>query len=518
MKLNKIEKLKLQLPPYLYYENLDSVQEDNITESDRFYLKNFGIYNTKLRPKEWMLRLRIAAGRIGKVHLQAIIDAAKRTEAKIILTARAQIELHRLSFSQVIALHKEFEKVGLTSFQTLTDNFRNIITDPLDGVGESSYFEVYPLIVRMQELFLKRHEYIGMIPRKFNTAISANAASHISFFGNDCYFALAKKDTVIGFKLFLGGKNTDFAQDVDIFLQKEDVVKVYKAIIELYKNEGPRESRTKARIFHMLQNLGKEKMRQKIEEYCAMEFQRGGEILVQKERPTSHYPLQNGTFAYRYQTDVGEVRLEEFEKIAKLADEYEIRLGCDQNIYILGVDKNFSLGDTQRGDFLVCAGEKYCIFSLFDTKEAARSLPPSIIEHNIKIGYSGCLKGCGRHILADIGFVGIRTNSFGKVERGVRLYLGGLYTKGIMPARLIYWAVPLRKLNALLEVIMAEFERSGYKDFEDFSLFTLNKKNQEVLAWYFLRSMECSMPPLATIKERSVAHEEIIKLQTKIFS
>lgn len=517
MKLNKIEKLKLQLPPYLYYEKLDSIQEKNIRESDRFYLKNFGIYNTKLRPNEWMLRLRIAAGRIGKAHLQAIINAAKQTEAKIILTARAQIELHRLSFSQVIRLHKEFERVGLTSFQTLTDNFRNIVTDPLDGVGKSSYFAVYPLIVQMQELFLKRNEYIGLIPRKFNTAISANAASHISFFGNDCYFALAKKDTIIGFKLFLGGKNTEFAQDLDIFVQKEYVVKLYKAIIDLYKAEGPRESRTKARLFHMLQDLGKETMRQKIAQYAKMDLERGGELLVNKEYPKTHFPLKDGTFAYRYQTDFGEVSVEEFETIVKLADEYEIRLGCDQNIYILGVDENFRLKDTQRGDILVCAGERYCIFSLFDTKEAARHLPHTILQHNIKIGYSGCLKGCGRHILADIGFVGIRTNSFGKVERGVRLYLGGLYTKGTMPARLIYWAVPLRKLNPLLDAIIAEFERSGYKEFEDFSLHVLSTKSQEVLAWYFLRSLETSMPPLDMFT-KEIKQSEIIALQNRLFS
>ena len=38
---------------------------------------------------------------------------------------------------------------------------------------------------------------------------------------SDIYFALAKKDNIYGFNVFLGGKNTQIAQDADIFLEKE---------------------------------------------------------------------------------------------------------------------------------------------------------------------------------------------------------------------------------------------------------------------------------------------------------
>jgi len=59
MKLSKIEKLKLQLPPIEYYKDLTKITD--ISERDYFYLKNFGIYSTK-QQEEFILRLRIPQG------------------------------------------------------------------------------------------------------------------------------------------------------------------------------------------------------------------------------------------------------------------------------------------------------------------------------------------------------------------------------------------------------------------------------------------------------------------------
>jgi len=495
MKLNKIEKLKLELKPYYFYQKIDSLNPADLTQIDRFYLKNFGIYSTKLSPDKFMLRLRIPAGRISIENLQKIIYLANEYKAKTILTARAQIELHNLDFNEVLEIHKNLENVGITTFQTLTDNFRNIVTDPLDGVGESNYFEVYPLILEMQKLFLKNPDFVGMIPRKFNTAISANSKNITSFFGNDCYFALAKKDGIFGFNLYLGGKNLDVAKSANIFVKKDEVVKLFEAIIKAYQKYGLRENRTKARLYHLLQAIGMEGFKKILKEFYKKDYESAGEILVEKYKENCDwFRLKRGAFAYRYKSYFGEIDVETIEKIVDFAkqENCEIRIGVDQNLYILGLkDKNIPLKPlSQNQNILACAGSRYCIYSLFDTKEEGDKLILDDIKRlNIKIGYSGCLKGCGRHILSDIGFVGIRTNLFGEVERGVRLYLGGLYTRGESPARLIYWAVPLRKLNKLLKVIFDEYENSACNDFEEFSKNILNSYSAEFLAFWFLAKL-----------------------------
>ena len=519
MKLNKIEKLKQELSPIKYYHNkLPFIDPLNLTDADRFYLKNFGIYNSKLHPDRFMLRLRIIGGRIDAKRLLFIIQQAKKSDARALLTARAQLELHNLTFDEVIRLHQIFEENQITSFQTLTDNFRNIVTDPLDGVGESNLFEVFSIIKEMEALFLKNPSFIGMIPRKFNTAISANRENIASFFGNDCYFALAKRDNEYGFNLYLGGKNTHLTQDMDIFVLKEDVVALYKAVILTYQKYGLRQSRTKARLCHLLDAIGKEEFIKRVYEFYKKEFLPKGELIASKLEKRRWYKLKDNTFAYCYFTRFGEIDWQEFEEIILLAQKQnlKIRFGVDQNIYLLGFkDKKTSFNQKPTGDMVVCAGDKYCIYSLFDTKKEAQKIDLK----GVKIGFSGCLKGCGRHILADIGFVGIRTNLFGKVERGVRLYLGGEYTKGKKAARLIFWAVPLRKLNELLRVILNEYQRSGYDDFKDFSKNVLNYYSEQFLALWFLAKWfgyegglsENEEILLAKLKKEPFFKEDILK-------
>jgi ferredoxin-nitrite reductase len=123
-------------------------------------------------------------------------------------------------------------------------------------------------------------------------------------------------------------------------------------------------------------------------------------------------------------------------------------------------------------------------------KEEAQMLPlERLSELNISVGYSGCLKGCGKHQHADIGLVGLRTAIFGPTQKSVRLFLGGQYTYGKVPARLILMAVPLHGLNDLLHTVLNEFVQSGYQDFEAFAYDVLNCYSADFLALWFLAKL-----------------------------
>jgi len=496
MKLNKIERLKAQLKPIEYLNKLHSLDFANLSEDDRFYLKNFGIYTQSQRADEFMLRLRIAGGRVEISKLENIISIAKDFGAEIILTARSQIELQKLTPKNILNAFLTLEKKGLCSWQSLTDNLRNIVTDVFDDKTKFSKIEAYPLIVHMQKLFLKEANFVGMLPRKFNTAISAIETNYTSFFGNDCYFALAIKDGKYGFNLYLGGKNNEVAKSADIFAKEDEVVELFGAILKTYMKYGNRGSRTKARLYFLLQEIGIEGFKEKMQEFYPKEYKSAGETILKefKNSKNGFYELIDGTFAYKYITNLGQVELLELEKIVTYCkkNSLKIRIGVDQNIYIFGLkEKKIPFkSNSKYENLLVCAGSKYCFFSLFDTKGEAEHLKLDKIEkYSIKIGYSGCLKGCGRHYFSDIGFVGIRTNLYGTKEFGVRLYLGGLYSNGKSGARLIFWAIPLRILNSIVEVIIKEFEHSGYKKFETFSENVLSKFESEFLAFWFLAKL-----------------------------
>ncbi len=495
MKLNKIERLKADLKPIEYLSRLQSLDFANLDESDRFYLKNFGIYTQSQRTDEFMLRVRVAGGRIAIEQLEAIVKIAKEFDAKLILTARAQIELQKLRPDHILKAYNMLESLGLTSWQTLTDNFRNIVTDVYDGIGQNSQIEVYSLILQMQELFLKKAEYVGMAPRKFNTAICGTKSVVTSFFGNDCYFALAIKDGVYGFNLYLGGKNNEVAKSANIFVKQEDVVELFEAVIDAYLKYGFRGSRTKARLFFLIDSVGIKGFVEYIKEFYSKPISGAGELLVSKlDSSDDFYKLANGKYAYMFKSRFGEIDIASLESVIEFAKQnrLELRFGIEQNIYMFGLEHKevpFK-GLSENQNMLVCAGSRYCFFSLFDTKDRVQELElEKINRYGIKVGYSGCLKGCGRHNFSDIGLVAIRTNLYGNVEQGVRLFLGGLYTNGQSGARLIYWAIPLRALNSVINVIIEEFEASGFSDFEEFSKEVLAKFESEFLAFWFLAKL-----------------------------
>ena len=493
MQRNKIERLKAELPPIAFLEKIETLDLENLSEADRFYLKNYGIYNIKLRPERFMLRLRIAGGRVSCDMLEKLLAIIRQYDLEMLLTARAQIELHGLSAANVLEVWHAVQDRGFTTLQTLTDNFRNIVTDPYDGLAKGSMLEVYPLIVQMQEIFLNSPEWMGMIPRKFNTAITATHASGMHFFGNDLFFAPAKKGEDIGFNLYLGGKNSQSAQSADIFVAPKDVASMFEAVARAYSRYGLRGSRAKTRLFHLLETIGMSQFREHIAEFYPRRLQHAGTLQIEKYHLKAFERLQDGSYGARIQSRYGRIDTETLMQVVDFAKEQgaQIRLGADQNLYLTGLrEEKLPFSQKEHAQITACAGSHFCALSLWDVKAETSYLPEEILKtHNITVGFSGCLKGCGRHHHADIGLVGLRTNLFGPVIKAARVFLGSEYSQTQKPARLIYHVVPLEKLSDLIEVIIDEFVASGEEEFEDFSRNHLNRYSSEFLMLWFMAKL-----------------------------
>ncbi len=494
MKLNKIERIKSSLAPYDFCSQIKFLDLDNLNEENRFYLKNYGIYNIKLEPEKFMLRLRITAGRVDIDTFYKIVKIAEEYDLELLFTARAQIELHGLVSKNILKVWEDLRKKDISTLQTLSDNFRNIVTDPYDGVSHSSYIDVYPIIKEMEEMFLDKQEWMGMLPRKFNTAICATEKSHIHFFGNDLFFALAKKDNIWGFNLYLGGKNSEMAQDTDIFVKPNEVVPMFEAVSLAYMKYGLRGSRSKTRLFHLISKIGLEAFIKNVELFYSGCIEKRGILMIKKVPFTQYLELQNNTYAYCYQSRFGKLDVTSLLDVLKYAKEEqcEIRIGTDQNLYLLGLKEQKSPFKRIEGSSHVtaCAGSHYCALSLWNVKSETAYLPLQKIEAlNIQVGFSGCLKGCGRHHHADIGLVGLRTNLFGETQKAARVFLGGEYSQGKKVARLIFAVVPLIYLKSLIEMIIEEFESSAERDFEVFSQKYLNSLSTFFLMLWFLSKL-----------------------------
>jgi ferredoxin-nitrite reductase len=497
-KLNKRERYKAQMIPYDYYPQIETLNFSAISEADVFYLQDFGIFNNPLDEEEFTLRLRITAGRITAQQLHAVAHIAKTHSLDIILTARAGMQLHGLNSENVLSVFHQINATGITTWQTFGDNVRNIVTDVYDGLGEACEIETYPLILEMERYILKIPRQVGMLPRRISTGISGNRANVTSFFANDLYFGLAQKEGVFGFNVYMGGKNTEIARCANIFLPSEEVVPFFSAFIEAFNKHGLRTTRSQIRLFYLLESIGIETFKEYIAHEYKKSWQTAGMLVLEKREFSETEKLQDGSYAFCYESNFGRITPDELTRIATFAHIHEahVRLTTQQNIVILGLLTKTTPFENlpKSATVIVCAGSSYCPFSFWDLKNEALLLPLDRIQkHRIQVGVSGCAKGCGRHQHCDIGLIGLRTSSFGDVDKAARIYLGAQHSSGISVGRELFTMVPLEYIGNVIEMIIDEYEASGQETFEDFSTHVLNHYSEEFCALWFLAKLETDM-------------------------
>lgn len=492
-KLNKRERYKARLRPIEYFKEFEDLDFDNLAEGDRFFLQDFGIFTTDFLEDEFTMRLRVPAGRITNEQFSYIADVVEEYDLTLITTARGGLQLHDIDVDDVLQIWKKLNSHSLTTWQSFGDNIRNIVSDVFDGCGKYNKIEAYPIVMQMQDYIVKNPRYVGMLPRRVSIGISGNTASVTSFFANDLYFALAKKDGVYGFNVYMGGKNTEIAQDADIFLLETEVFDFFKAFVEAFYLHGSRFSRSKTRLFYLIEDIGLDALKVHIEKEYGKTFESAGEIQLEKKLFSQNEKLKDGTYSYCYQTDFARLNADEMKEISKFASQnnVEIRIGVDQNIYLLGLPSASTpfASPKESSTIIACAGN-LCPYSFWSIKNETQYLPLSkIAEHGITVGFSGCIKGCGRHRHTDIGLVGLKTNNFGDTDGGARVFIGAVHTTGQSIGRMLFSMVPLVHLHKTLELIIDIFEQSGYSNFEEFSDAILNKFSEEFLALWVLANL-----------------------------
>ena len=519
-KLNKRERYKAQLRPIDYYKDFENIDFESLNEADRFYLQDFGIFNTNFLEDEFTIRIRIPGGELSAEIFQKIADIVDEYDLTIILTARSGIQLHDVDVDDVLDIHKRINALGVTTWQSFGDNVRNIVIDPYDGRGEFSEIEAYPIVMQMHDYIIKNPRYVGMLPRRVSVGISGNRANVTSFFANDIYFALAKKEGVFGFNVYMGGKNTEVAKSADIFLLKDEVFDFFKAFVEAFYLHGSRFSRAKTRIFHMIEDIGMDGLKAHIQKEYKKEFQSQGELILEKKEFSEFHKLKDGTYAFCYQTDFSRLKTDEIKDIADFAtkNSLKIRFGIDQNIYLLGLKEPSSpLKSQALSETIVACAGNLCPYAVWSIKDETSYLPlDKINEHRIQVGFSGCAKGCGRHRHTDIGLIGLKTNNFGDTEGGARIFLGALHSNGESVGRQLFSMVPFVHLNETVTLLIKLFELSGYRDFEEYASNVLVHCSEEFLSLWVLANLETNktvaVPKLDSIQ--SFEHEkELLKCE-----
>jgi ferredoxin-nitrite reductase len=446
------------LPDLLRYATEETAIEE-IPEDDLDRMKWYGVFHRKQTPGFFMMRLRTPGGRLTGNQLQAIAGIAEeygRGTADI--TTRQNVQLRWLTLPVIPEILRRLEAAGITTLQSGMDNVRNVIGCPLAGLDPAEVIDTTPVIRRLQRVLVGDHRFSNL-PRKFNVSISGCREDCGHAQTQDLGFVPATAEIdgrrVVGFNVLvggaLGGTSPRLATPLDVFLREEEVVDFFVALLDVYRDNGPREQRTKARIKWLIAEWGEENLRYEIEQRLGHELRRSGraETIHAAGNHLGIHPERTLKVNYvGLHIPVGRATAAQLAELGRLAHEYgagEVRLTVDQNVIIPHVTdarldrllKEALLEELQPNpspiwrNLVCCTGNDYCHFSHIDTKGRAVELATLLeksgmqVPSNTRIHISGCVHACGKHHVGDIGVEGTTVRVDGEVKEAAHLYAGG---------------------------------------------------------------------------------------------
>ncbi|MCW8954905.1 MAG: ferredoxin--nitrite reductase [Sulfurimonas sp.] len=527
-KLNKIEQIKELKNPQEAFEKLKEYAKngyESIADEDKkYFLKCFGIYDRPATPERFMIKLRIPGGHLNSAQAKVIGECARDYGQDYIdLTTRCQIELRYLDIKDIPTLLEKLNDVGIDSYQTGVDNFRNILNDPLDELGFDNILPSQKLLLKLQEMFLYSPDWISSLPRKFNTAITGSLSNRCNIFGHDCCFVLAQKDGVYGYNMYLGGKVGKVAKSADIFLANdEEVQKAFASIADIFRRFGFRDNRNKNRLDSLISAVGMDEITKAIKENAGVDFATAGETMTKidfYDPDQGKVQLRDGSFAVHVVIPSGIFSGSAMIDVANLSESYgskEIRLDMEQSLYILGVksvrallkekffEKYKSVNTPYFNHLIACAGTEHCPFGVIENKNDAINMAEYLsnsvpLEHGrVRMYWSACVKGCGIHGLGDIGFEGCKVKVNGETEGGVNISLGGKLTSNGVEGRTVLKSAPLIYAHYYVETLMLEYKKhkSATESFEQF--------NDRVLSQYTSANIGFMMKLGAYLREKNI--------------
>jgi ferredoxin-nitrite reductase len=233
----------------------------------------------------------------------------------------------------------------------------------------------------------------------------------------------------MGFNLVVGGYMSikRVAESVDsnmwVKADRNSVVTLCEAILRIFRDEGDRKDRQKARLMWLVEKYGVEDYKKAV--VAEIESYNRG-VVVEDAQPAPKEPFerrdlhgihkqpQDGKVRVGILVPAGRLSQTECRQVADLADKYsagEIRLTVEQNIILPNVDESVIsellaepvvTGDSRlkinpgfiEGNMVSCTGAQFCGLALIETKANAESLVQKLeslvtVDRPIRIHMTG---------------------------------------------------------------------------------------------------------------------------------
>lgn len=495
-KLNKFEKFKAEKDGLAVKADLkafaemgwESVDETDLTQR----LKWLGIFFRPVTPGKFMLRMRTPNGILSSQKMRVLAEVVQRygDDGSADITTRQNIQLRGVRLEDIPDIFDRFETVGLTSMQSGMDNVRNITGSPVAGIDASELIDTRGLVRKLQDMITgcsQGNPEFTNLPRKFNIAVEGGRDNSVHAEINDIAFVPAYREGTLGLNVLVGGffsaRRCEAAVPLDAWVEpNDDVVTLSRAILEVFRDHGPRANRQKSRLMWLIDDWGMERFRAEVERVYGKPLLSAApedEIDWDKRDHLGIHPQQQpGLNFVGLHVPVGRLSAKDMLDLARLADIYgegEIRLTVEQNVIIPYIpDSRLSLlvqeplltkfatePSPLERSLVSCTGAQFCNFALVETKQRALAIARQLdatlsVPHPVRIHWTGCPNSCGQPQVADIGLMGTKVRKDGKAAEGVDIYMGGKVGKDAQLGTCVQKGVPCDELPTVLTGLLTE--------------------------------------------------------------
>ena len=504
--LNKFEKFKAEKDGLAIkgeIEKFAALGWEAMDEIDRDHrLKWVGVFFRPVTPGKFMMRLRMPNGILTSNQMGVLAQVVQRygDDGCADITTRQNIQLRGIRIEDLPDIFNRFDTVGLTSVQSGMDNVRNITGDPVAGLDADELYDTRELVQQIQDMLTNKGEgnpEFSNLPRKFNIAIAGGRDNSVHAEINDLAFVPAFQEAgeqnlasthshqkIFGFNVLVGGffsaKRCEAAIPLNAWVLPEDVVAVCRAVLEVFRDYGPRANRQKSRLMWLIDQWGLEKFRAEVENRLGKSFLPAAakdEIDWEKRDHIGVYKQKQAGLNYvGLHIPVGRLYAEDMFEIARLAQVYgsgEIRFTVEQNIVLPNISdsrlatfltepllERFSINPGLLMRSLVsCTGAQFCNFALIETKNRALAMIKALEEDltftkPVRIHWTGCPNSCGQPQVADIGLMGTKTRKNGKTLEAVDIYMGGKVGKDAHLGTCVIKSIPCEDLQPVLQDLL----------------------------------------------------------------
>ncbi|MEY2985005.1 MAG: Ferredoxin--nitrite reductase [Cyanobacteriota bacterium] len=466
---------------------------DKIPVEDRDHrLKWLGIFFRPVTPGEFMLRLRVPHGILTSEQLTVLGDIIERygDRGSGDITTRQNIQVRGIKLEDIPDIFERFTACGLTSVQSGMDNVRNITGSPVSGIDRDELIDTRTLVQAVQDMITGKGQgnpEFTNLPRKFNIAIEGGRDNSVHAEINDVAFVPAQREGEWGFNVLVGGffssRRCEAAIPLNAWVPPDQaVVDLCRAILEIFRDHGPRANRQKSRLMWLIDEWGIEQFRTAVAAKLSFSLldavPEDGMDRQKQDFLGVHPQKQAGLNFIGLHIPVGRLYAADFKELARLAATYgdgEVRLTVEQNAILTHVPDDrladllaeplltrFPLDPTTLTRSVVsCTGAQFCNFALIETKNRAIAMAERLAQRletpkPVRFHWTGCPNSCGQPQVADIGLMGTKVRREGKTVDGVDIYLGGKVGPEAKLGQCVHKGVPCDELEPLLTQILID--------------------------------------------------------------